>query len=76
MRNNRGFTLVELMVTLAVLAIIAMMAVPFFGDMMLRQNLNKSQGELFAALNKAKSQALNKKRSVTVRLNVDLADTE
>ncbi len=32
-KKNQGFTLIELMVTIAVMAIIAMMAAPSFGDM-------------------------------------------
>jgi prepilin-type N-terminal cleavage/methylation domain-containing protein len=35
MGKNRGFTLIELMVTIAVLAIIAMMAAPAFSNMAL-----------------------------------------
>ena len=41
MKKIQGFTLIELMVTIAVLAIIAMMAAPTFGDMLDKQNLNR-----------------------------------
>ncbi len=41
MQFFRGFTLIELMVTIAVLAIIVMMAAPSFGNMLAQQNLKK-----------------------------------
>lgn len=68
MRTNRGFTLIELMVTIAVLAIIAMMAAPSFGDMMTEQNLNKSTRDLTASLNEARSQAVTKRANAGVYL--------
>jgi len=68
MQKNRGFTLIELMVTIAVLAVIAMMAVPSFGDMFQRQNLNKSTQELVLTLNKARSVAVLERRVIEVKL--------
>ena len=69
MRTERGFTLIELMITIAIMAIIATMAAPSFGDMMLRQNLNRSTQELIATVNEARAQAVLERREVTVRLN-------
>lgn len=68
MQNNRGFTLVELMVTIAVLAIVASIAAPSFGDMFQRQNLNKSTQELILILNKARSVAVLERREIEVKL--------
>ena len=42
MNKNKGFTLIELMVTLAIFAIIAAMAAPSFGKMVTRQKLNSN----------------------------------
>jgi len=76
MRNNRGFTLIELMVTIAVLAIIVAMAVPFFGDMLSRQNLNKSAQELVSIMNEARAKAVLERRVITVNLRTtNVADT-
>ncbi|MDN5418428.1 MAG: prepilin-type N-terminal cleavage/methylation domain-containing protein, partial [Acinetobacter sp.] len=45
MQKNRGFTLIELMVTIAVLAIIASIAAPSFSENIIRQNLDSSGRE-------------------------------
>ena len=76
-RHTQGFTLIELMVTIAVLAIIAMMAAPSFSNIMLRQNLNRSAQDLIAALNAARSTAVLERREMTVDLSktVQTADT-
>lgn len=65
-KKNQGFTLIELMVTVAVMAIIAMMAAPSFGDMVTRQKLNSNARGLITALNQAKSQAALLRTTVAV----------
>lgn len=76
MRKIWGFTLVELMVTISLMAIIAVIAIPSFNNLMLKQNLNKSTRELVIILNKARSKAALERRAVTVTLNSSSADTE
>ena len=76
MRSVRGFTLVELMITIGVMAIIVVMAVPSFTNMLLKQNLNKSTRDLVIILGKARSKAALERRAVTVTLNSSLADTD
>ena len=68
-QKENGFTLIELMVTIAVLAIIAMIAVPSFSNMLLKQNLKKSTQELANVLVQARSKAALERREVTVQLN-------
>ena len=76
MQNSRGFTLVELMVTIAVFAIIAMLAVPSFNNILLKQNLKKSTQELASVLVQARSKAALERREVTVQLNTSaIADS-
>lgn len=67
-KKNKGFTLIELMVTIAVMAIIAMMAAPSFGDMLLKQNLNKSTRDLIGTLTDAKTKAVLERREITIIL--------
>ncbi|OTG67146.1 GspH/FimT family pseudopilin [Acinetobacter silvestris] len=73
MQKNKGFTLVELMVTIAVLAIIATMAVPSFNRLILSQKLNSNTRALVSAFNLAKSQASVMKRTVAVCPNKTVA---
>lgn len=77
MQKNKGFTLIELMVTVAVMAIIAMMAAPSFGNLLLKQNLNRSTQDLISTLNTARSTAVLERREMTVDLSktVQTADT-
>ena len=71
-----GFTLVELVVTIAVMAIIAMMAAPSFNNMLLKQNLDKSAQTLISTLGQARSQAALRRQEITVQLStVQVADT-
>ncbi|MHA3082660.1 pilus assembly FimT family protein [Acinetobacter sp. ANC 5383] len=76
MRSVRGFTLIELMVTIGVMAIIAAIAVPSFNNMLLKQNLNASTRSLVITLEKARSKAALERRLVTVALNSSAADTD
>ena len=76
MGENRGFTLTELMVTIAVFAIIAMMAAPSFSGMMTEQKLNSSTRELGLAINQAKSQAAMMKTTVALCLNKTNTDND
>lgn len=68
MQKMKGFTLIELMVTIGVLAIIATIAAPSFGTMLTNQNLNRSAQELVGTLNTARSKAIVERRTVTVHL--------
>lgn len=71
---NHGFTLIELMVTIAVMAIIATIAAPSFNNIRLAQNFNKSTQDLIAQLNQARSKAVLERRSIEVKLDSSVAD--
>lgn len=69
-RRAHGFTLVELMVTLAVAAIVMTMAVPSFTEMTQNNRLTTQANQLVAALNLARSEAITRR----VTINVTAAD--
>lgn len=58
MRFIRGFTLIELMVTIAVLAVVAMMAAPSFGNILANQRLKQTLVEIKSSLAEARSRAM------------------
>jgi len=65
----KGFTLVEMMVTIAVLAIIIGIATPSFVEMM-RQNTVRSQAnELLALMHYARSEAIKRRSNVEVAIS-------
>lgn len=65
MQKNNGFTLIELMVTIAVIAIIATLAAPSFGDIRDNQKLKLSVIEMKTGIQQGRSRAILT-RSTTV----------
>ena len=76
MGKNRGFTLIELMVTIAIMAIIASMAAPSFRSLISEQKINSSARELVMAINQAKSQAALMKTTVGLCLSKTQTDND
>ncbi|NCI78012.1 GspH/FimT family pseudopilin [Acinetobacter kanungonis] len=76
MHKSRGFTLIELMVTITVLAIIAMMAAPSLGLLLEKQRFQGKERELLSVLAQTKSQAILKRTNTTVNLNSTSANTD
>ncbi|MDH5190313.1 MAG: GspH/FimT family pseudopilin [Gammaproteobacteria bacterium] len=66
MKMNKGFTLIELMVSLAVMAIFLTMAIPAFTDVIKNNRLVSQTNSLVADINLARSEAV--KRGVQVIL--------
>lgn len=68
-RLRRGLTLIELMVALAITAILATAATPFLGDYVANSRLREGGNTLFAEALFAQSEAI--KRNATVRVVVN-----
>lgn len=72
-RSARGFTLIELMVTLAVLAILATVGIPAFQQLAAENRVSSQANATQAALQFARSEALKRRCDVVVRQEEDLA---
>ena len=66
MKICRGFTLLELMVTVAVAAILTTVAVPGFRDLVQNNRVTSQTNELVAALTMARTEAIKRGRAVEV----------
>ncbi|RZI78646.1 MAG: prepilin-type N-terminal cleavage/methylation domain-containing protein [Rubrivivax sp.] len=65
-RPTKGFTLVELMVVVAISAILIAMAVPMFTDYVSRQAINAQVSALASSIRIARSEALKRSMPVTL----------
>lgn len=66
MNRQKGFTLIELMITVAVLAIVLSIAAPSFSNILLNNRINTTAHELQAAMQIARSEAVMRKSTVTL----------
>jgi type IV fimbrial biogenesis protein FimT len=69
--NNAGFTLVELLTTLAVAAIVLTAGVPSFRELIQNNRLATATNELVATLHLARSEAIKRNARVTVCKSVN-----
>lgn len=69
MFTQRGFTFVEVLVTLAVFSILGAMAAPSFSEMLARQKLNQAATEMATSMMQARSQAAAKRLPTVICLN-------
>ena len=68
-KKEQGFTLIELMVTISIFAVLAILAVPSFNTLLAKQKFNQTVHEYRQTLLNARSQAILTKNSVAVCTN-------
>lgn len=64
--GDRGFTLIELMVVVTLVAVLSAIAVPSFRDLLLNQRLAASTSDFVAALSLARTEALKRSQTITL----------
>lgn len=65
-RQNRGFTLVELLVAVALLGILASLAVPSFADFMRQQRVKSMRDEMMASIALGRVDAITRGHNVVL----------
>jgi type IV fimbrial biogenesis protein FimT len=66
---QRGFTLIELMVTLTVLGVVLSLGIPSFGKLIAANRITTQTNEFIGALNLARSEAVRRGYAVSIRSN-------
>lgn len=66
MRHSRGFTLIELMITIVILAILISLAVPSFNSVIQGNRTLTLNDELSTAIQLARSEALKRRKNVII----------
>ena len=67
LREERGFTAVELMVSIAIIGVLSALAAPALTTMIQTQRVKSATFDLYAALTYARSEAIKRNAVVTIR---------
>lgn len=74
MKRQSGFSLIELMVTLAIAGVLLAYAIPNLREFYLRQNMDARTNDLLVDLVFARAEAINRGESVTLTANTNWKD--
>jgi type IV fimbrial biogenesis protein FimT len=66
---RRGFTLVEMLIGISIVAILAALALPSFRQMSINMSVNSNTNEIVGALNVARAEAVKRGVDVVLRTN-------
>ncbi|WP_439887519.1 GspH/FimT family pseudopilin [Pseudomonas sp. MBLB4123] len=66
MRSVKGFTLIELMISIALLGVIVSLAAPAMGDFVIRQRVSGQASELMLAMSFARAEAAKRNANIVV----------
>ncbi|MBI1821210.1 MAG: prepilin-type N-terminal cleavage/methylation domain-containing protein [Nitrospirae bacterium] len=70
LRNQKGYTLTELMVVVAIVGVLAALAVPTYLSYLPHLRLNSSARDIFSYMRTARAQAAVKGRVITLQFNL------
>lgn len=73
MHSHKGFTIIELMIAIAILAIMAAVAVPALQPLILNNRITTTTNTLLGALQFARSEAVKQRRQITICPSSDMA---
>ena len=73
MYKTRGFSLIELMTAIAILAILAAVALPAYQTMVLNNRIVTTTNGLLGILQLARSESVKQRREITICLSSDMA---
>jgi type IV fimbrial biogenesis protein FimT len=65
-RNRAGFTMVELLITIAVVGIVTAIALPSYRELVASQRLRAASSDLFTSMVQARSEAIKRNKPVTI----------
>lgn len=71
LRNRRGITMIEMMITVVIIGIVSGMAMPRFQKAYERMQFRSTDREIYSRMRYARSQAITEKEPYGIKINMD-----